>query len=152
VILIPVRTVAGLNAREHHYARARRVKAERDATGWALKGRPIPATPCSVLLVRVSPAHVAPDDDSVVGALKGVRDAVADWLGVNDRDRATVRYAYAHEKGPWGVRIEFGPHCEGCALAERDDPCMYVANCPACRARMLADLSTDNRVREANGA
>lgn len=140
MILIPVRTVAGLNHREHHMARARRVKAEREATGWGLKGQPQPSLPCSVLLTRISPAHVTPDDDTTVGALKGCRDAVAEWLGVNDRDRHIVRYAYAHEKGPWGVRISFGPHCEGCDLAERGAPSMFMANCGPCTRRMLESI------------
>lgn len=148
MILLPIRTVAGLNAREHHMARARRVREEREATGWALKGHEKPATPCAVTLTRISPAHVMPDDDQVVGALKGIRDAVAEWLDVDDREKAVVRYAYEQEKGPWGVRISFGPHCEGCA----SDGAVYVFKCPACQLRMFATLTSDGGLRNGCGA
>ena len=44
-----------------------------------------------------------------IGALKGVRDQVAAWLGVDDRHKHIVRYAYEQERGPWAVRIEWRP-------------------------------------------
>lgn len=107
-----MRTHRGMNDREHHYARAKRVKRERDEIGWELQkyagrhGRP--AVPCSVLLTRLGPSPGL-DDDNLVGALKSTRDAIAEWLGVNDRDRMTVRYLYAQRWAPaWGVLIEFG--------------------------------------------
>lgn len=46
-----------------------------------------------------------------------VRDEVAAWLGVNDRDRMTVRYRYAQSRGPWSVRIQFGEPVAGAQLA-----------------------------------
>lgn len=102
-----MRTVPGLNAREHWRARARRVKAERLAVALALVGKSKPATPCTVRLTRVSPRGTA-DDDNLAGAMKAVRDQVAEWLGVDDKDRASVRYVYAQRRGPWAVEIEFG--------------------------------------------
>ena len=103
---IPLRTGSGLNGREHYMARARRVKAERQAAAWALHGRPAPDLPCTVLLTRIAPS-VGLDDDNLVGALKGVRDAVAEWLGVDDRCRDIVRYRYEQASGPWGVQVGF---------------------------------------------
>jgi hypothetical protein len=80
--LVPITT---LNSRDHHMVKAHRAKKERE---WALlklqsKGRP-PELPVTVELTR----HAARllDDDNAVAAMKSVRDGVADWLGVDDRD------------------------------------------------------------------
>lgn len=107
VILVPIRTAPGLNARENWRARSRRVKAEHMATGLMLAAAVPPVVPCSVLLTRCAPSNGL-DDDNLAGALKGVRDAVAKWLGVDDRDRARVRYRYAQRRAAWGVEITFG--------------------------------------------
>ena len=102
----------GMNDREHPMVRHRRVKREKLEVSTELKqyarhhGKP--AVPCSVLLTRLGPSPGL-DDDNLVGSLKSTRDAIADWLGVNDRDRMTVRYLYDQAWAPkWGVRIEFG--------------------------------------------
>lgn len=113
VILIPLRTVPGQNAREHWQQRSRRVKKERAAVAWVLKGATRPPLPCSVLLTRVGPSNGL-DDDNLAGSLKSVRDEVARWLGVDDRDRLTVRYRYAQARAKeWAVRVEFGEPAEG---------------------------------------
>lgn len=117
MILVPIRTIAG-NPRELWQVRTRRVKKERTAAGWLLRTATKPQIPCSVLLTRIAPS-AGLDDDNLRHALKGVRDEVAAWLGVNDRDRVTVRYRYAQRrgaKGEWGVSIEFGPPVSGAQL------------------------------------
>lgn len=118
-LLMPMRTGRGMNAREHPMARHRRVRKEREAVAWWLtqyrRHHGKPAVPCSVLLTRVAPSSGL-DDDNLVSSLKGVRDEIARWLGVDDRDRMTVRYRYAQCKGPWGVRIEFGEPVVGAQL------------------------------------
>lgn len=107
MILIPIRTAPGLNAREHWAVRAKRVKAEREVTGWKLADQRRPAVPLEVTLTRIGPSNGL-DDDNLAGALKGVRDAFAEWIGVDDRDRKRVRYLYEQERGPeWGVRVEW---------------------------------------------
>lgn len=116
IIDIPLRTSSGLNAREHWRARTARVRKEREAVAWMLKTATRPTLPCSVLLTRVAPSSGL-DDDNLAGSLKSVRDEVARWLGVDDRDRMTVRYRYAQTRGPWGVRIEFGEPVAGAQLA-----------------------------------
>jgi hypothetical protein len=58
------------------------------------------------VLTRFAPSNGL-DDDNLTGALKGVRDAVAQWLEVDDRDRSRVRYVYEQQRGSWGVGIEF---------------------------------------------
>jgi hypothetical protein len=66
-----------------------------------------------VLLTRVGPTNGL-DDDNLASALKAVRDEVAKWLGVDDRDRLKVRYRYAQRRGPvWGVEVEFGEPVKG---------------------------------------
>ena len=110
MIFIPIRTGRGLNAREAWQSRARRVKAERQAVAWLLRGKK-PVLPCTVRLTRCAPSN-GMDDDGVVGALKAVRDQVAEWLGVDDKDSARVRYVYAQCRAAWGVRIEFGEYSQ----------------------------------------
>jgi hypothetical protein len=89
------------------------------ATAWLLRGTSKPSVPCTVLLTRVAPS-AGLDDDNLSGALKGVRDEVAKWLGVDDRHRTQVRYRYAQARGTWGVRIEFGPPPKGSQLTLAD--------------------------------
>lgn len=107
-IVVPIRTVSALNYREHWKARSRRVKKEREAVAWYLASRGIkPAIPLVVTLTRLGPSNGL-DDDNLAGALKGVRDEVAAWLGVDDRRSEVVRYRYAQERAKdWGVRIQW---------------------------------------------
>jgi len=109
VILVSIRTGRGLNGREHHLARARRVKAERHAVSWMLPPQR-PALPVVVTMTRVSPGTVPMDDDNLSGALKAVRDAVATWLGIDDRD-PRVRWAYEQRRGPWAVEVRWEVTC-----------------------------------------
>ena len=118
MIFVPIRTSTGLNAREAWHTRSRRVRAEREATAWLLRGATRPPIPCSVLLTRCAPSGGL-DDDNLTGALKGIRDEVAKWLGIDDRHSAQVRYVYAQCRtapGVWGVRIEFGEPMSGAQL------------------------------------
>ncbi len=109
VIWIPIRTGRGLNERGHWATKARRVKAEREATQWALVGAQKPALPCVVLLTRVGPSNGL-DDDQIPGSLKATRDQIAEWIGVDDRHRDIVRYRYDQRRGSeWGVEVEFLP-------------------------------------------
>lgn len=111
-LAVPMRTERGMNAREHPMSRHRRVKAEKDVIAWELVNAQRPPIPCTCLLTRVAPSKGL-DDDNLAGALKSVRDAVADWLGVDDARRELVRYRYTQTRGPWGVRIQFGPPVRG---------------------------------------
>lgn len=116
MITIPIRTVPGLNAREHFAVRSKRVRKEREAAAWILRSATKPQIPCTVILTRLAPS-AGVDDDNLVGALKGVRDEVAKWLGIDDRHRNQVRYRYAQARGEWGVGIDFGPPVVGAQLA-----------------------------------
>ena len=110
MIAVPIRTVPGMNTRESWRARARRVKAERRTVAWLLAGKPKPPAPLTVRLTRVAPSNGL-DDDNLAGALKAVRDQIADWLGIDDKRSDRVRYVYAQRRGPWAVEIEWGEHC-----------------------------------------
>jgi len=108
-LTLPIRLKSSLNQREHWAKKAKRVKAERDATAWVLGSRPRPALPCTVLLTRIAPRTL--DDDNLRGAFKAVRDEVARWLGVDDAD-PRVRWEYAQERGQpkqYAARIHMRP-------------------------------------------
>lgn len=106
-VTIPVKTVSESNGRDHWRVKARRVRLQRRAA-WELCPRV--GLPCIVTLVRVSPRAL--DDDNLRGALKAIRDGVADRLGIDDRD-PRVEWSYAQRKGPQSVVVELLP----CAAA-----------------------------------
>lgn len=115
MIVVPLRT-RGANAREKWQQRHRRVKGERKAVAWMLTTAKRPSLPCTVLLTRVAPSGGL-DDDNLRAALKGARDEIAEWLGVNDRDTKRVHYVYGQARGgAWGVQIAFGPPASGAQL------------------------------------
>lgn len=109
------------NLREHWATRAKRVKAQREATWLGMKrGKTMtlvvralepdsaeltPATPLVVTLTRVAPRQLD-SHDNLRAAFKAVVDAVAEYLGVDDRD-PRIEWRYAQAKGPAAVRIEF---------------------------------------------
>jgi hypothetical protein len=103
----------GLNDREHHMARHRRVKAERTSVQWHLNSKAAPVGPVSVLLVRVSPPSAtgwkALDRDNLQGSLKAVRDQIAAWLGRDDADGGTIEWDYGQRQGEWGCDIRVEP-------------------------------------------
>lgn len=100
-----MRTSPGGNNREHHMVRARRVKKERTTVAWVLLDKPRPALPVVVTLMRRAPSSGL-DDDNLTMSLKAVRDQVAVWLGVDDKDpRVQWEYDQLRDK-LWSVTIE----------------------------------------------
>lgn len=79
------------------------MKSEREAVAWAVVGKQPPAVPCAVTLTRVAPSNGL-DSDNLQGGLKAVRDELAVWLGVDDRD-PRVEWKYAQRRGAWGVEV-----------------------------------------------
>lgn len=122
-----MRTERGQNAREHWRDRARRVKDEKWSTAWSLLGAFGPRSPWPlplvVTLTRGAPSNGL-DDDNLVASLKTIRDAVADWLEVDDKHRDVVRYRYAQERArrEWFVRIEFSPMPTASAATQEPQP------------------------------
>lgn len=105
---LPIKTVGGLNAREHWRKRAARVKNERQAAKFGAFSVLFGADPrpCIVTMVRLSPGML--DDDNLQGALKGIRDGIADAIGVDDRV-PTIEWRYGQAKckrGQFGVFVK----------------------------------------------
>lgn len=110
-ICLPIRTVSLSNQREHWRVRAKRAKEQRGLVlaallrvlhgrGWSDAER------VTVRLTRMSPRGL--DSDNLQGALKSVRDGVADALGWDDGDeRFTWEYDQVKtRRGICGVRID----------------------------------------------
>jgi hypothetical protein len=103
-VRVPIKTVSGLNVREHWRVRAKRVKAERSAVAWAMSCTDPPGLPAIVTLTREGKRLL--DSDNLQGSQKAVRDAVADWLNCNDAD-PRIEWRYAQVTRPdYGVLIE----------------------------------------------
>jgi hypothetical protein len=111
------------NARDHWAVRRGRFRAQAAAfrgavveAGMMLPPHPVPGVetrlhyrppvPCVVTLTHVGPRM---DDDNLAGAFKGLRDAVAGWLRVDDGD-GRVAWRYDQRPGrPPGVLVRFAP-------------------------------------------
>jgi|SRR6185369_16666309 len=105
-VTVPIRTVSGLNVREHWRARAARVRKERETTAWTLAGKKPPPLPCTISLTRVGPSNGL-DDDNLPGSCKGVRDQIAKWLGIDDRCKlVTWKYDQRRCMQGWSVEVE----------------------------------------------
>lgn len=102
-VTLPLRTVSEANQRDHWFVRAKRAKKQR-RTAWALC--PAVGLPVVVTMVRVGLGRL--DDDNLRGALKAVRDGIADRLGVPDNDHR-IEWRYGQRRGPYAVEITFDP-------------------------------------------
>lgn len=98
-VKLPIATKSLTNVRMHWAAKHRLAKAQRQPVGLvvrsALKVHP-PTMPLEVTLTRIAPREL--DDDNLRGALKSVRDGVADALGLDDRDDR-VKWLYGQRRG-----------------------------------------------------
>ena len=113
-VQLRMRTVSTLNAREHWSARAKRAKFERQLAYFTLLGTraKVPAGCVRVALTRIAaPRGRVLDTDNLCGALKAVRDGVADFLQRQDND-PDLEWIYNQTNGLlWSVSIRI----EGCA-------------------------------------
>lgn len=118
-VLVPIKTQRGQNNREHHFARHRRVKAERGAacrlTKSALWGRENLSAADYALKIRVTITRISSGTldghDNLRGAVKAIVDGVADAFNRKDDD-PYFTWEYAQEKckrGYFGVRIQIEP-------------------------------------------
>lgn len=89
---LPLRIESVANLREHWAAKAKRTKAHRMAA-LAIKPHPLP---CVVTLTRIAPRAL--DDDNLRSGFKGLRDGIADRLGIADND-PRIEWRYAQERG-----------------------------------------------------
>lgn len=100
---IPLKLISAANAREHWAKKARRVKAERKAA-LIIQKHPLP---CVVTITRHGKRMM--DGDNLQSACKGLRDGIADRLGVDDAD-PQVTWKYAQDVQPYyGVSVTIEP-------------------------------------------
>jgi len=99
-VSLPLRTRSLANMREHWAKRAKRSRNERALARLVLSRSQTPNPPLVVTLTRVAPRKL--DTDNLAGALKSVRDGVADWIGIDDGDS---RVEWVCSQKPGGVRI-----------------------------------------------
>jgi hypothetical protein len=96
-VFLPLRTVSLTNQREHWSKRSKRANTHRNITAakcrFAGADRLVP--PLRVELVRCAPRRL--DDDNLRGALKNVRDGVADAIGIDDGD-PRIEWVYSQER------------------------------------------------------
>jgi hypothetical protein len=118
ILTLPLKLKPEGNRREAWYQVAKRRKAEEQAVALSLRAY-APALvdqgfPLVCTLTRVSGGTL--DSDNLQGAFKGVRDAVARELGIDDGG-PEVDWQYRQERGPrlrHQIRIEIGPPEEPC--------------------------------------
>jgi hypothetical protein len=112
---LEIRTVSEANQR-NKWQQAKRKAAQREAVKAWLEGRHHHherlllggAVPLEVTMTRIAPSSRGLDDDNLASAFKAIRDEIAAWLKVDDRD-PRVKFTPAQEKGApkrYAVRIE----------------------------------------------
>lgn len=98
------------NSRSHWTVKLRRKEIQCEALAKALRGAVLsehtPPLPVRVTWTRIG--RQLQDDDNLANSFKGLRDALAKWLQVDDGDTGSVSWAYRQESGEPGVvvRIE----------------------------------------------
>jgi len=108
-VYLPLRTRSESNLREHWASKGRRTKSLRHGTYWGLMAQwgkmDVPEEGMTIRLTRIAPRKL--DSDNLAGALKAVRDGVADYLAVDDGD-PRLRWEYDQRRGKkkeYGVSI-----------------------------------------------
>lgn len=109
VVSIPMKLPSVANQRLHWAAKARQVKAQRNATRlmlnanyWQFGPEPKTKDRIEVTLTRVAPRKL--DSDNLASAFKGVRDEIAAYFGIDDAD-PRIEWRYEQRKGPARVEI-----------------------------------------------
>lgn len=107
-VTIPVKTYSVLNGSQGNWRKAsairKRIRTAAYLVAAPAQGQSLPVT---VRMSRLSAGVL--DDDNLRGALKSVRDGIADRLGVPDND-VRVKWEYSQAKcrrGEYGVVVEF---------------------------------------------
>lgn len=102
-VILPIRTCSEMNTREHWAAKARRAKSQRTCAAALVRGEALAsaqdirhAAQIEVRLTRIAPREL--DSDNLAGAMKHIRDGIADALGMDDRD-PRVAWMYSQRRG-----------------------------------------------------
>ena len=114
---MPIRLVAETNKREHWAVKAKRVKAQRTATAWALSPHRFARAHVQavtrerglvVTIRRVAPRSLDPLEN-LPASMKAVADEIAKWVGEDDRKGSQLRLVPDQRRGGVGeyaVEIE----------------------------------------------
>lgn len=117
VFEVPLRLVAGSNAREHWGSLARRTEKQHKAgevamanalLQWRLKqGKGNDAIPFPLVVVITRRGKGKLDSDNLAISGKHLRDGIADALGIDDGDEDMVAWEYRQEHAPkFSARVE----------------------------------------------
>lgn len=99
-VWLPVATVSEANGRDHWAVKGKRARKQRTCA--RLLCQSISFTlPATVRLTRLSRGRL--DDDNLRGALKAVRDGIADAFGVPDND---PRLRFEYDQAPRGDKLQ----------------------------------------------
>lgn len=108
-VLLPIHTVSEANRRGHWRKHAGRTKTQRMLAHRLVSVLARPALPCTIVLTRIAPRGL--DTDNLAMSVKAVRDGIADWLGIDDKDER-VQWKCEQEK--------FAPHTYGVLVTVRE--------------------------------
>lgn len=106
----PLRVNSTLNKRQHYLAKWSVSKKHRQAamlyTANALFGKNIhEGAPLTIWITRYGKKEL--DFDNLAGALKSVRDGIADALGLkSDKESPTLSWKYGQAKGEYMIEVE----------------------------------------------
>jgi len=114
-VTLPIRLVSEANRRDHWAAKAKRVASQRRLVKMALWAKTrmcrvyeksLAGYAYEITLTRIGPRTL--DSDNIQGAFKGVRDQIAECIGVDDGS-PRLTWVYGQEKsGPktYAIRIQ----------------------------------------------
>ena len=97
-VQIPIRLISEANTTGHWTTKAKRVKDQRGTTSLICKSKlhnKEIKLPLTVTITRIAPRTL--DTDNLSSSAKATRDAVADSIGINDKDER-VTWLYKQRK------------------------------------------------------
>jgi hypothetical protein len=105
VVELPIRIVSEMNLREHWRSRHRRFQSQKTDFVWSMVGHHPQSKRARITLTRLAPRKL--DDDNLAAGFKAIRDAVADWIGVDDGS-TSLTWVYRQEQVSkrYAIRLE----------------------------------------------